>query len=791
MMTIEELIQLKEEDVRTFLIDPPLRDKGWLLLENTRTEYFFTAGRIVVTSNNMSARKQAKFCDYYLFDATPQQPLTIIEAKKISENPDSDLVKGIQEAITYGEMLDLCIVYASNGLKFREHDLLTGEERDLAMDEFPTQQELAERIGKERKLSEAEKQIIRQPYYFDQFSHEPRYYQRIAINRTVEAVARGKNRVLLVMATGTGKTFTAFQIIWRLREAGVKKRVLYLADRNVLIDQTMKQDFKPFQKVMTKVQDKTMESAFEIHMALYQQLVGNKEHPENAYEQFSPNFFDLVIVDECHRGSVKESSAWKQVLDYFTSATHIGLTATPKDAEGASNIEYFGEPIYTYSLRQGIEDGFLAPYKVTKSLLNIDLQGFEPSHDDLLSMGNTELKDWYSRKDFGREVTVELRQRVVAARITRKLKEIGRMKKTIVFCSDVDEAGRMRDYLIELNKDMMKKDPRYIMRITGEDQKEKKQLDNFIDPMSDYPTIVTTSELLSTGVDCKTCALIVLDKEIESMTQFKQIIGRGTRIYEYDEMQKSSNKYFFDILDFRGVTDLFHDPEFDGDPLPPDEPPTGGGGGNGGDGGDGGSGNGNPQPPLPPTPRVKHVFKGQNIVVQTEIVSVIGPDGKTLETANIFDFTKRNILSKYASLQSFITSWNEADRKRAVIEELKEYDVLIEAIMVASPDLDGVDEFDIICHVAYGQKPLTRRERANNVRKRNVFAKYGADCCRVLEALLDKYADQGVVNLEDMDMLKLDPFSKIGTPVKIVKLFGSKEKYKEAIQELEKEIYTA
>lgn len=788
-MTAEELLSLTEEDVRNFFINPALSSKGWLQPDNTRTEYYFTAGRIFVTANNMSAKQNGKFADYYLFNKTPQQPLTIIEAKKISENPESDIVHGIQEAIDYGRKLDLTIVYASNGLLFREYDILTGGQRDFQMDEFPTQQELVDRIAKEKNTTIAEQKIIDEPYYFGQFSHEPRYYQRIAVNRTVEAVARGQNRILLVMATGTGKTFTAFQIIWRLRAAGIKKRVLYLADRNNLIDQTMKQDFKPFQKVMTKVQDKTMESAYEIHMALYQQLVGNEQHPENAYEQFKPDFFDLVIVDECHRGSVKESSAWKSVLKYFNSATHIGLTATPKDADGASNFEYFGSPIYTYSLRQGIEDGFLAPYKVTKSLINVDLQGFEPTEDDLVTLGSGDLKEWYNRKSIGREITIQLRQKIVAKRITDKLKEIGRMKKTIVFCSDIDEAGRMRDNLIELNKDMMKKDSRYIMRITSEDTKEKKQLDNFIDPEQSYPTVVTTSELLSTGVDCKTCALIVLDKEVESMTQFKQIIGRGTRIYEFDELDKSKNKYFFDILDFRCVTDLFHDPEFDGEPISD--------GGDGTDGGDidGGSGKPKPhvnEPPLPPqSPRKKHMFKGHDIVIQTEIVSVLGPDGKTMETANVFDFTKKNILNKYASLQEFLQSWSEAERHKAVIDELKEYDVLIESIMAASPELENVDVFDIICYVAFGQKPLTRQERADNVRKRNVFAKYGDSCRNVLEALLVKYADQGIVNIEDMDMLKLDPFKQIGSPVKIMKLFGGKEQYYQAVRELEQELYTA
>jgi type I restriction enzyme R subunit len=777
-MTKEEILSLSETDIRNYFINPALEQKGWMKKENTRSEYHFTDGRIFVTSNNMHIKKESKYADYYLFDTTPQQPITIVEAKKAKK----DLTTGIQQAIEYGKMLDLAIVYASNGLAFREFDLLTGQERDFAMDAFPTQAELTERILKERNVSEAERRIMSEPYYFDQHSHEPRYYQRIAINRTVEAIARGQNRILLVMATGTGKTFTAFQIVWRLHHSGMKKRILYLADRNILIDQTMKQDFKPFQKIMTKVQDKTMDSSYEIHMALYQQLVGTEKNPENAYEQFAPNFFDLVIVDECHRGSVKESSAWKAVLKYFSSATHIGLTATPKDADGASNIDYFGEPVYTYSLRQGIEDGFLAPYKVTKSLINVDLQGYEPTASDLVATGTKDIKDWYNRKAFGREIVIEMRQKVVAKRITEKLREIGRMKKTIVFCTDVDEAGRMRDYLVEFNQDMMKKDSRYIMRITGEDYQEKKQLDNFIDPYSPYPTIVTTSELLSTGVDCKTCALIVIDKEIESMTQFKQIIGRGTRIYEFDEMETSKNKYFFDILDFRGVTDLFHQPEFDGDPLPND--PVDGEGGN-----DPVPYGGKQPPENPSVASEKHVFRGRNIRIQTELVSILGPDGRTLETTNLFDFTKKNILQKYATLDAFLHSWSEADRKEAIIKELQEYDVIIDAIKVQQPELWGSDVFDVICYVAFGQKPLTRKERANNVRKRNVFAKYGEPCQKVLEALLDKYSDQGILNLEDENMLKLSPFKEIGNKVKIYKLFGGKDKYKEAIKEFEYELY--
>jgi len=784
MTTIEELKDMTEEDVRTFVIDPALRGKGWLEPSNTKTEYRFTDGRIIVRENTC-AKQAPKFADYYLFDGTQQLPLTIIEAKKATK----DLVTGIQQAMEYGEILDLPIVYATNGKGFREYNFVNGKERDFPMDAFPTKEELITLIEEYRPTTKAEKKIRKEPYYFNSKSHEPRYYQRIAINRTVEAIARGQKRILLVMATGTGKTFTAFQIIWRLHHANMKRRILYLADRNILIDQTMAQDFKPFQKIMTKVQERKMDSSYEIHMALYQQLVSSDPNVANAYEQFEKDFFDLVIVDECHRGSVKEDSAWKQVLSYFENATQIGLTATPKNDTGASNIEYFGDPIYTYSLRQGIEDGFLAPYKVTKVIINVDDTGLKSDEDKLIKEGNIELKDIYTRKDYGREISIENRTKIVARIITEKLNQIGRMKKTIVFCPDIEEAGLMRDELIRINSDMQKKNKNYILRITGEDYQEKRQLDNFIDPFSSYPVVVTTSELLSTGVDCKTCSLIVIDKEIESMTQFKQIIGRGTRIYEYEDLDNSKNKYFFDILDFRGVTDKFKDPEFDGDPIvdvnpapqEKDDKKCQKDNGNRNDGEQTDTTGGNK--------RVKHLFQGKDIEIEKEIVSVIGPDGKTLETVNVIDFTRKNIRSKYATLKDFINSWNEADRKEAIINELKEYDVILDAVREKKPDLAESDVFDVICHVAYDQKPLTRKERANNVRKRNYFAKYSEQCRNVLEALLDKYSDQGILNMEDPQMLRLEPFNKIGTPPKIIRLFGGKEQYNEAIKSLETEIY--
>lgn len=782
-MSEEEILQLSEEDIKFQFITPAITEQAGWSRSNIRMEYSFTDGRILFVGK-LHHKKQPKRADYLLFDGDINSPLAVVEAKAA----ESDLTKGIQQAIEYAAMLDVPFAYSSNGLGFREHDMITGTEREFTMDEFPTMQELKGRIVSEKMLTAEQQQAISTPYFIDQYSHEPRYYQRIAINRTIEAIAKGQQRILLVMATGTGKTFTAFQIIWRLHKSGIKKRILYLADRNVLIDQTMQQDFKPFQKIMTKVQGRQLDSAYEIHMALYQQLVSTDPEKPDPFTQFNPNFFDLVIIDECHRGSAKENSTWRKVLNYFSSATQIGLTATPKYAEGANNIDYFGDPIYTYSLKQGIDDGFLAPYRVTKSFIDVDLDGFEPREGDLVALGTKELQDFYSRKDFGREITIQLRQKIVAKRITDMLHNLGRYTKTIIFCPDIDEAGIMRDLLIRMNQDLVKKDSRYIMRITSDDYEGKRQLDNFIDPESLYPTIVTTSELLSTGVDCKTCGLIVIDKEIESMTNFKQIIGRGTRLFP------AKGKFMFDILDFRQATDLFHDPEFDGDTLedPVDGGDDGGDGGNGGNGFPGGiivdpppgTGKGKKGPK-----QKKAVFKGHNIEIVRETVSVIGADGRTLETTNLIDFTRKNIRQQYASLEDFLKRWNKESRKQIIIDELKEYDVLIDAVKEANPTLNDSDVFDIICHVAYGQKPLTRKERAENVKKRNYFAKYEGKAREVLEALLEKYADQGILNMENLDTLKLNPFTQIGSPVKIVKLFGGKEQYFAAISELEKQLY--
>ena len=613
--------------------------------------------------------------------------------------------------------------------------------------------------------------IVEQPYYSDPYTYEPRYYQRIAVERTIEAIAKGKNRVLIVMATGTGKTITAFQIIHRLKASNTKKKILYLADRNILIDQTMAQDFKPFKKIMTKVKGASIDSAYEVYMALYHQLVSNEVGMEDPFKQVQPTFFDLIIVDECHRGSAKDDSAWRKVLEYFNTATQIGMTATPKAETGANNLDYFGEPMFTYSLLQGIQDGFLAPYRVTNSYISLDLQGFKPDDDEKDLLGRDIAQRLYERKDIGRDIAFTKRRVIVAKRITEMLKQIGRMTKTIVFCTDIEEAETMRSLLVNLNTDLCKKDARYIMRITGDDNVGKKQLDNFIDIDQPYPTVVTTSELLATGVDCKTCGLIVIDKEIGSMTEFKQIIGRGTRL------RTDKGKWHLEILDFRNATAKFKDPKFDGDPEPPQ----------------GKSGKPYTIPEEPSSvvsePHVKYLVEGEKIAITTEIVCILGEDGKTMRTESITDFTRKQIRKRYATLNDFVKNWTEAERKKVIVDELKNYSVLVDAVREKNPALAHADIFDVICHVAFDQPPVTRHERANNVKKRNYFAKYEGIAREVLEVLLDKYADYGILNLEDSDILDTAPFNKIGKPQKIVKFFGGLDKFEQALKDLENEIY--
>ena len=758
---------LTEADIRSKYIDPAILDRGWTESQ-IRREHYFTDGRVIFLGQNHD-RQKGKKADYILYRAN-NLPIAIVEAK----DNNKPIGGGMQQAIEYAQILNVPFAFSSNGDGFVEHDFFTGKERTLPLDAFPTPDELIGRWRAAKGFTDEQMPVIDAPYYFDAYTHEPRYYQIQAINNTIEAIARGQNRILIVMATGTGKTVTAFQIIHRLRAAGLKKKILYLADRNILIDQTMTQDFRPFKKVMTKVQGATIDSAFEIYMALYHQLVANEEdNKPDPFTQVKPDFFDLIIVDECHRGSAKDDSAWRKVLEYFSSATQIGMTATPKAETGANNLDYFGNPVYTYSLLQGIQDGFLAPYRVTNSFISIDLQGFKPEEDERDIFGKEIEQRLYERKDIGRDIAFLKRREVVARRITKMLHQIGRMTKTIVFCTDTDEAEAMRELLVTLNADMCKKNPNYVMRITGDDPAGKKQLDNFIDVDAPYPTVVTTSELLATGVDCKTCGLIVIDKEIGSMTEFKQIIGRGTRL------RTDKGKWHLEILDFRNATAKFKDPKFDGDPEPPQGPadPK------------------RPKPPVPPTPPTppahhdKYIVDGENIRINTEIVSVLGEDGKTMRTESVSDFTRRQLRKRYATLQDFIQNWTAADRKKAIVDELKEYSILIEAVREKNPSLANADIFDIICHVAFDQPPLTRRERANNVIKRNYFAKYEGKAREVLMALLDKYADYGILNLEDPDIFDTDPFKQIGTPPRIVKIFGGPEKFVQAIKELESEIY--
>ena len=762
--------ELSEEDIKNRYITPALNKSGWAA-EDMLMEKFFTDGRVIF-QGGQHARKQGKKADY-LLNAMPNYPIAIVEAK----DNNKPMGGGLQQAMDYAQILDLPFAYSSNGDGFVEHDFLTGSERELSLDEFPTKEELLNRWHSAKGYTEEQKNIINEPYYWDQESHKPRYYQRIAINRTVEAVARGEKRILLVMATGTGKTFTAFQIMERLHKSGAKKKILYLADRNVLIDQTMTQDFKPFQKVMTKVKGKDLDSSYEIYMALYQQLVSYDENVPDPFTAFKPEFFDLIMVDECHRGSAKDDSEWRKILEYFKGATQIGMTATPKAVNGANNLDYFGMPIYTYSLKQGIEDGFLAPYRVTNSFLNVDLSGWAPNDATELDLfGNVIPEQLYQRPDFGRDIVIKTRREVVARRITQMLYKLGRMTKTIVFCPDVEEAEAMRQLLVNLNSDLVKEDSRYIMRITGDDAVGKKQLDNFIDVNEPYPTVVTTSEMLSTGVDCKTCGLIVIDKEIGSMTEFKQIVGRGTRL------RTDKGKWHFEILDFRDATRLFKDPEFDGEPEMPEEPATPKTTGS----------THEPKTGYDPNPKKgpkKYYVGGVEVKIDVETVSYLGADGKTQVVESFTDFTRKNIRGKFATLNDFLKRWGEAERKAAIVDELKEYDVLIDAIREANPALAKADVFDIICHVAFDQKPLTRSERAKNVQKRNYLAKYEGQAREVLDALLQKYADDGILQMESNDVLKLDPFNHIGTPPKIMKLFGGKQGYEAAIIDLKKQLY--
>jgi len=774
---------LSEEDIKSRYIQPALEDKGWDKY-HMRLEFAYTAGQIVV-QGSLKHRKHGKRVDYLLY-TEDNYPIAVVEAKDRKHAP----ADGIQQAIDYAHDLDLPFAYATNGEKFVEHDMNTGEERTLEMDEFPTPLALRERhrqwLYDNMNLTDEGAHLLDIPYYSDSDSYPPRYYQRIAINKVIEAVACGKNRILLVMATGTGKTYTAFQIIHRLHASGRMKRILYLADRNILIDQTMRQDFRPFKKVMSKVQGKSAESGFEIYMSLYGQWVKNEKEMQpgekQPYESYAKDFFDLIVVDECHRSSINEDKEWHKILTYFDKATQIGLTATPKSVEGADNFEYFGLPVFTYSLKQGIADGYLAPYRVTKSFINVDMEGYVTEEGEQDLFGNDIEESIFTRNSFGREIHISERQKVVAYRITQMMKVIGRMTKTIVFCPDQEEAAIMRELLIAMNQDMVKRYPDYVVRITSDDRIGKSLLDNFIDPYEACPVIATTSELLTTGVDCKTCGLIVIDKEVNNPTTFKQMIGRGTRIFEKKE------KMNFEILDFRGATQLF-EKGFDGDAQieeyekrkdegesekPQKEPNTGG------------SGGGKEEH----KEHKKYHVDGHDIKIVHEVVQFLGEDGKTLFTERLSDFTRKAIKKHYPTLDAFRGAWSQADKKQAILDELAENNVLLDAVREENPDLADCDYFDIICHVAFDQKPLTRKERIDGVKKRNYLAKYEGQARKVIEGLMEKYGEVGVTNIENPQILSLNPFAQIAKRPRIMKgIFKSPEEYNEAVRDLENELY--
>ena len=771
---------LTEEDVKFRFITPAINNAGWSA-EKIAMEYFFTDGMITV-QGNVVFRGERKKADYLLFHQD-NFPLAIVEAKKGTSN----LGDGMQQAIAYASILNVPFAYSSNGTGFLEHDMLNGTERELSLAEFPSPESLWDRYRQENEITPEQESMLLQQYYIDTISRKtPRYYQMSAINRTIEAVAKNQKRILLVMATGTGKTYTAFQIVHRLLESKKVQRVLYLADRNVLIDQTMIRDFKPFTKIMTKIQNRSMDSSYQIYMALYQQLVWEDEN--KPYKEFSPDFFDLIIIDECHRGSAREDSLWREILEYYFTAVQIGMTATPKETKYISNIEYFGDPVYTYSLKQGIEDGFLAPYKVIRVNLDKDVDGWRPYEGQLDDHGLL-IDDYeYSSKDFDRTLILDQRTQAVAKRISGWLKENGRLLKTIVFCVDIEHAERMRQALVNKNSDMVAENPMYVSRITGDNPDARKLLDRFIDPSSIYPTVVTTSKLLTTGVDVQTCQLIAIDSVINSVSEFKQIIGRGTRIYQ------DQNKYYFTILDFRKSTRLFADPDFDGTPivikeeteegeveevLEPedsenpfgeyDEEPV------------------QIYPPVDSSNPPKFRLREVPVAYLSEQVQYIGPNGKLI-TESLRDFTKRNILNEYATLQDFLDKWQADERKEAIIAELQTQGIWLE-VLQAESDLKDLDPFDIICHLAYGQPPMTRKERAKKVRQTDIFSRYSGDARAVLDALVDKYMNDGVMDLDDTRILLNKPFAEIGTPARIVGLFGGREAYVHVTQELEDLIY--
>ena len=777
---------MSEADIRMKFINPEIEKAGWDLNGQVRTEVSFTEGRIIINGKTIK-RARRKIADYVLY-YKGENPLAIIEAK----NNRHDLGDGMQQAKEYGEILDVPFIFTSNGEGFLFYDGLEGEEKEISMSDFPGPENLWARYKKHKGITEErEEKMITSEYCFNEGVNKPRYYQRIAVNRVIEAIAKGQKRNLLVMATGTGKTYTASQIIWRLREgwSGTRKggnpRILYLADRNVLISQAMTNDFKPFSKVMTKVEKRNADKAFEIYMALYQGLSG-KEEWKDVYKKFSGDFFDVVIVDECHRGSAKADSAWREILEHFSSAIQIGLTATPKETNKISNADYFGEPVYVYSLKQGIEDGFLAPYKVLKVALDKDVHGYRPTKGKKDKYGN-EIPDYhYNVRDYDRTLIIDGRTKAVAGKITDFLKNTDRMDKTIVFCVDICHAERMRQALVNENKDRVKENGKYVVRITGDEDVGKAEIDNFIDPSLKYPVIAVTSKLMTTGVDAQTCKLIVLDTNINSMTEFKQIIGRGTRIRE------DYGKHYFTIMDFRNVTNLFADPDFDGEPVQSAEyrggkiePPE-------------------KEPELKEGERIlscpevslgkgtgevkKYFVNDVSVSVINEAVQYHDSSGKLI-TEKLTDYTKKNLNGKYRKLNDFISEWNVADQKSAVIKELEEEGLILGALAEQIPDGKNYDPFDLVLHLGYGEKPLTRSERSRRVKKDSYFDKYGEKARKIINSLLDKYSDEGIENLENPEVLRISPLNGFGRPLEIMKIFGGKSGYQKMIREIQERLY--
>ncbi len=792
---------LTEQEIRTRYITPAIQQAGWQP-NQIREEVYLTAGRVIVRGNMAVRSQKRKRADYILFHK-PNVPLAIVEAK----DNNQELSAGMDQVLDYGALLDVPYVYTSNGDGFVEHDR-TAEagpvERRLTLDEFPSPQQLWERYVKQNALPPTVADAVSEDYFFDRGGRAPRYYQQVAINRVVKAIAEGQRRLLLVMATGTGKTYTAFQIIWRLWRARQVKRVLFLADRNILVDQTMTNDFRHFGDKMTKISGRQIDKSYEIYLALYQGVTGTEEW-QNSYREFSPDFFDLIVVDECHRGSAAEDSAWREVLEYFSSAAQLGLTATPRETATISNIDYFGKPIYTYSLKQGISDGFLAPYKVIRIDLDKDIDGWQARPGELDRYGTPIPEGLFSGRDFDRTLVLDERTKVVAWRVSDYLKQTGRYQKTIIFCEDIDHAERMRYAIANMNGDLVHENWRYVVRITGDNAVGKAELDNFIAPEERYPVIATTSKLMTTGVDAQTCKLIVLDRTINSMTEFKQIIGRGTRINE------AHGKQWFTIMDFRNVTQLFQDPDFDGDPVqiyvppvggdtaPPDDPtpPDGEAAGEAGDGAENaGTGGGGGIIGKQPTGRQKYYVDGVPVNILAERVQYYDKDGQ-LKTLSFVDFSRENLRKQYASLDSFLSKWQSAERKAAILEELLEQGFLLDELMAQVKDRE-LDPFDLICYVAFDRQPLSRRERARSAKKSAAFDALSTTARSVIDALLDKYATEGVAPLEEAQdagkvaqILQLAPFSGIGTPIEIVRAFGGRRQFLEAVRTLANEVYRA